>query len=474
MANNEHINKVVKSTGETLIDLTGDTVTPSTLLQDVTAHDKSGAQITGTLVPVTGVKGNDEDSYRTGNVNLTPADIGAAPLTSSSTIDFVGEGLSLTKPGETNHIFDIVPYTMLSTGDRRNDFYFRSPGGNNNTCFLIQDYASHIYFGWTPVNAQGKRLLEFSCIQNNFSAKLTRTDSQQNHPDIFKFNWNGVGDFIGKRNDLGTAALSGSTLDLWYETIRFNGKVMDMFAHSGQSHNCIWRGKYLGDTFTAAQKAAIADGSFDDLFVGDYWTINGVDWVIADIDYYYGFGDTACWTHHLVIVPRRTLIYSKMNDTNTAEGAYVGSKMRTEVLLCDDTTKSDTNTIYGIVCAAFGESNILEHRVILSNGVTNNQASSWGWRYSKVDLLNQTQINGQTSWGSGYVVGTQNSQLAAFRLNHNFLIARDNTTRYWYWLSDVISNAGFGIIDSGGNASTGTASNSYGVRPHFCLCGGTS
>lgn len=50
MANNEHINKVVKSTGETLIDLTGDTVTAETLLKDVTAHDRSGAKITGTAV----------------------------------------------------------------------------------------------------------------------------------------------------------------------------------------------------------------------------------------------------------------------------------------------------------------------------------------------------------------------------------------------------------------------------------------
>lgn len=50
MANNEHINKVVKSTGETLIDLTGDTVTAETLLKDVTAHDRSGAPIVGEAV----------------------------------------------------------------------------------------------------------------------------------------------------------------------------------------------------------------------------------------------------------------------------------------------------------------------------------------------------------------------------------------------------------------------------------------
>lgn len=35
--------------GETLIDLTGDTVSPSTLLKGITAHDMSGEQIEGTL-----------------------------------------------------------------------------------------------------------------------------------------------------------------------------------------------------------------------------------------------------------------------------------------------------------------------------------------------------------------------------------------------------------------------------------------
>ena len=45
---NEYVSKVVLSNGTTLIDLTGDTVTASAILTGVTAHDKSGASITGT------------------------------------------------------------------------------------------------------------------------------------------------------------------------------------------------------------------------------------------------------------------------------------------------------------------------------------------------------------------------------------------------------------------------------------------
>lgn len=44
---NQYTNKVVLSSGETLIDLTADTITASDLLYGKTAHDKSGAGITG-------------------------------------------------------------------------------------------------------------------------------------------------------------------------------------------------------------------------------------------------------------------------------------------------------------------------------------------------------------------------------------------------------------------------------------------
>lgn len=47
MANNQYVNKVVYD-GTTLIDLTADTVTAAYLLKNYTAHDKSGAPITGT------------------------------------------------------------------------------------------------------------------------------------------------------------------------------------------------------------------------------------------------------------------------------------------------------------------------------------------------------------------------------------------------------------------------------------------
>ena len=47
MANNQYVNQVSVN-GTTIIDLTADTVTPSALMEGYTAHDASGAAITGT------------------------------------------------------------------------------------------------------------------------------------------------------------------------------------------------------------------------------------------------------------------------------------------------------------------------------------------------------------------------------------------------------------------------------------------
>ena len=52
------VNKVDFANGETLIDLTSDTVTPQTLVKGVTAHNSKGEQIIGSLNPEGG--GDDE------------------------------------------------------------------------------------------------------------------------------------------------------------------------------------------------------------------------------------------------------------------------------------------------------------------------------------------------------------------------------------------------------------------------------
>ena len=69
------VNKVIYS-GDALIDLTGDTVTADKLLAGYTAHDKSGALITGTLDPY---KPEILITTNTTAVSMTVGNLSASP-----------------------------------------------------------------------------------------------------------------------------------------------------------------------------------------------------------------------------------------------------------------------------------------------------------------------------------------------------------------------------------------------------------
>ena len=236
---------------------------------------------------------------------------------------------------------------------------------------------------------------------------------------------------------------------------------------NANNHRNIYRGKYLGTSVTNDQKTAIANGTFTDLYVGDYWTINSVNWVIADFDYWYQCGDTTFTKHHLVIVPAASLYSAKMNDTNTTgitveggAGAYVGSLMYRENLDSAKTTISN----------AFGNM-VLTHREYLQNAVSNGYASGGAWFNSTVDLMNEPMVYGSyihTAGSNGstivnrYTIGKQ--QLALFRLNPKAI----NIRAHW-WLRDVVSAAAFAAVNGYGAANCGNASFSYGVRPAFAI-----
>lgn len=232
------------------------------------------------------------------------------------------------------------------------------------------------------------------------------------------------------------------------------------------SHKCVYRGASLGTSLTSEQKSKIADGSFDGLYVGDYWTINGRVYRIADINYYYNSGDTAFTKNHLVIIPDASFGSDKMNDTNITTGAYKGSKMYTD-------PSSVLNTARTTIANDFGSA-LATHRIYLQNTVTNGYASAGEWTDSTVDLMNEPMVYGSyifTPAGNGSIVSNrytvEKSQLALFRLNHRMI----NPGRYWYWLRDVVSSAFFAFVAGHGLADYGNASNSGGVRPDFCIVG---
>ncbi len=230
---------------------------------------------------------------------------------------------------------------------------------------------------------------------------------------------------------------------------------------SPRMHANIYRGQYLGSSVTAEQYAAISAGTFEGLYIGDYWTIGGVNWRIADFDYWYGKGDTACSTHHVVIVPDTNLYNAAMNDSNVTTGGYIGSKMYTANLANAKTT----------INSAFGSAHILSKRNLFTNTVSNGIPTAGEWKDSTVDLMNEINVYGSyifTPAPNGstipYIYTIDHTQFALFRLDPTRICNRAN-----WWLRDVVSAAYFAFVYSYGAANYRGASSALGVRPAFAI-----
>lgn len=247
-------------------------------------------------------------------------------------------------------------------------------------------------------------------------------------------------------------------------------KIAPLLFNNAGAHNAIYRGKSLGSTVTTAQYAAIKAGTFDDLYIGDYWTIGGVNYRIAAFDYYLNSGDTSCTTHHVVIVPDTCLYNAQMHNTssggyeggaaNTTAGGYVGSDMY----------KSNLEQAKTTIKSAFS-GHVLKHRIYLTNAVANGRASGGAWCDSEVDLMCEQMVYGSgifspVSDGSNVPANyrVEKSQLPLFQNEPSRICNRNS-----WWLRDVITASTFAYVSYIGYADYYVASYSFGVRPAFCI-----
>lgn len=247
-------------------------------------------------------------------------------------------------------------------------------------------------------------------------------------------------------------------------------KIAPLLFNNAGAHNAIYRGKSLGSTVTTAQYAAIKAGTFDDLYIGDYWTIGGVNYRIAAFDYYLNSGDTNCTTHHVVIVPDTCLYNAQMHNTssgsyeggaaNTTAGGYVGSDMY----------KSNLEQAKTTIKSAFS-GHVLKHRIYLTNAVANGRASDGAWCDSEVDLMCEQMVYGSgifspVSDGSNVPANyrVEKSQLPLFQHEPSRICNRAT-----WWLRDVITASNFAGVSYNGYAYYCNASDSRGVRPAFCI-----
>lgn len=237
------------------------------------------------------------------------------------------------------------------------------------------------------------------------------------------------------------------------------------------SHRNIYRGKNLGNIITQDQLKHIKDGTFEDLYVGDYWedTSQNLTWMIADMNYW-TYGNSIVGKNHIVVIPKEPLMAAHMNNADSVTGGYVNSTMQTETIpLCEN-----------IVNNFFGSENVIPHMQDLSNNF--NTTSGIVSSTSAVDI--QLEIpdliaifgNSRNNTFTGlYGNLTRNiGQLSALKLNpKDIYIDASKTsglTNNIYWLRNIASSKSYfrvydGSVTISGDAYTATS----GVRPIFAV-----
>ena len=252
-----------------------------------------------------------------------------------------------------------------------------------------------------------------------------------------------------------------------------------------ENHNNIFRGDDLfAKGYTIDDICAmIADGSFSDIYIGDYFTLSGsipdvpcfveqtgddgtkslvestqtvtynTKFRIAGLDIYLNTGDKAFTQHHVVIVPDKAIGNNRMNSTNVTTGGYVGSFMFTSVL-----------PVYNSHFDAKLNNHLLSHREYLTNGVSGNSANKCTWTDVKFNLMSEPEIYGCSVRGGVLDVGLNHRLFPLFRISPTYI-----SNSVWRWLRAIYTSTNFAYINGSGVTGGGSASTSLGICPCFCI-----
>lgn len=242
----------------------------------------------------------------------------------------------------------------------------------------------------------------------------------------------------------------------------------------------IFRGEYLGSEVTEAQWEAIRSGSFDNMYIGDYWQeVGGRIWRIADFDYWWGVGDDNetipnVNQHHVVIVPDMPLLNCRMMGSIPFTTGYNTCEGRTSVL--HGTAKEMVQQFIK------KENGILKYRELVNDGYNSDEAPiSRIFMDADVELMTEAMVYGshiastvgRTTSGE-YVYfegcGAGKVQLALFALNP-MMICLDSYSNDC-WLRNIQDRNHYTCISVRHIPSSLLATRSdVGVRPVFGIVG---
>lgn len=242
----------------------------------------------------------------------------------------------------------------------------------------------------------------------------------------------------------------------------------DDILKTGYSHNSIYRGESLGTSVSSAQWASIRGGTFDDMYIGDYWTINSHKYVIAK--FYYCSPATTV-SRPSVLMLDFSQSDQKMNDTSTTEGGYAGSKMRT---FMDETVIPQLDTDFSLTA-----NHVLKPAWYIDNAVTDGivtgriLTSTEACLLSEVDVWGYRRASAYAHQYGSYYASLDSNNGVGHPIPLISLTGSVTPHGGIGWLRDVCSASHFAFANDnrnfGGSANIYNAGNSYPFRPAFFI-----
>lgn len=219
-----------------------------------------------------------------------------------------------------------------------------------------------------------------------------------------------------------------------------------------QQKRHIFRGAYLGTIVSEAQNIAIQTGTFENLYIGDYWIMNGKVYRIADFNYWH-HGLNQLNPNHLVLIPDTPISTKEMDETAGDDVTYYDSSLRAYII---STIFPMLNTLFGFKIAEYTEN------LPTAGNIVNEVAS-------KVELMSESQVYGQGILRKYNEPTYSHGQFSLFKIAPEYIHQSVGA----YWLRDRAEAGYYCGVNINGMATYRSGASSSGIRPCFPIFGST-
>ncbi len=249
------------------------------------------------------------------------------------------------------------------------------------------------------------------------------------------------------------------TLIIGNSVYRYIGQGARIATENAQTHNATYRGQSLG-SFNETFAGDIDNGTFNNMWVGDYFVVNNHTYKIAGFNYKCGHEENTGLANHLIMITD-VLSNQAMNSSDTTAGGFAGTELFKNYF---PQIESQLQTDFG--------NHLLTFKSYLSTSVDSNGAPNNGQWYS----LKACMCNSAMWWGGPseysnnangvkFNLGDETEQLPIMKLH----TAEQSSSGKSVWLRDIYNSSSIANADYDGSAGWNYASDSGGVRAFFLI-----